>query len=495
MNMCLACVGAGVLAFPYAFRCSGMVLGLVFSTLFALQTYYTLEVISAKMTHAFRPAPGQPEEADADTTWIGPRTFEELCRYYLGQWWYIWAMVSIVLGTIGTLIAFLIIVEDLCEPVFFVIFGRGSFWSSRAFIIGFFALFFAFPISSLRDFHSMQWSALAGAITVALVGIVIIWRGVETWVDSGIPRDVSLAQGSVTILLTLPILCFSWSTQLQVVPVYIELEPQQKNLHAMRQIMVFMVAGCSIVYAAIGAFGYGSFGDATRGNVLLNYAVSDNFASAAKIIMAVHVILAYPVNVFPMRRSLRVLFTCNTYRLNEYDWPWWLRAAVAFVVVFFTATIAILVPRVAVVFGLTGAISVMIQFIIPAMLVWTPHPVLEPLTPAVRRQLQQQLRAQASDADRPDAGGEASVDEADAQASVEDAIGDMSLADEAALVAAERNDAELKAAHNARLRAELPWTDRTMTWVQWSLGVFIGITGVVINVYELVNGKIVVPTA
>ena len=198
-----------------------MVLGLIFSTLFALQTYYTLEVISAKMTRAFRPAPGQPEEADSDTAWIGPRTFEELCRYYLGNTWYVWSMISIVLGTIGSLVAFLIIVEDLCEPVFILIFGRGSFWSSRLFIIGFFALFLAFPISSLRDFHSMQWSALAGAITVALVGIVIVWRGVETWVDSGISRDISLAQNSVTILLTLPILCFSWSAQLQVVPVYI----------------------------------------------------------------------------------------------------------------------------------------------------------------------------------------------------------------------------------------------------------------------------------
>ncbi len=77
-------MGAGVLSFPYAFRCSGLVLGLIASTLFAWQTYYTLVVVSAKMTRAFRPAPNQPEEVDSDTVWIGPRTFEELVRYYLG---------------------------------------------------------------------------------------------------------------------------------------------------------------------------------------------------------------------------------------------------------------------------------------------------------------------------------------------------------------------------------------------------------------------------
>ena len=77
-------VGAGVLSFPYAFRCSGLVLGFIVSTLYAWQTYYTLVVVSAKMTRAFRPAPNQSEKVNSDMVWIGPRTFEELVRYYLG---------------------------------------------------------------------------------------------------------------------------------------------------------------------------------------------------------------------------------------------------------------------------------------------------------------------------------------------------------------------------------------------------------------------------
>jgi hypothetical protein len=190
-----------------------------------------------------------------------------------------------------------------------------------------------------------------------------------------------------------------------------------------------------------------------------------------------------------MRRSLRMLFTCNKYRVNEYDWPVWLRMSVAFVVVFITATIAILIPRVAVVFGLTGAITVMIQFILPAMLVWTPHPVLEPLPPATRKQLLAELNnSNHESASRIDEEG--GIDEH----IIDDALGDMSLAEEDALFMAEAQDAELKQLQNNKLRAELPWTDRTMTWVQWSLGVFIGVSGVVMNIYEMVNGKILGPT-
>lgn len=415
-------------------------------------------------------------------------------------------MVAIILYTIGALIAFLVIIEDLCEPVFFIIFGKDSFWSSRAFIVCFFAYVFAFPISSLRNFHSMLWAAVGGAATIAFVAFFITWHGVDTWASVGVPRDLAMLRGSVTILLMLPILCFSWSSQIQVVPVYIELEPGHKTLPTMSSIMMWMVVSSAFVYALVGTFGYGSFAEATRGNIMLNYALSDNFASVAKVVTALHVILAYPVTVFPARRSMRVLFTCNQYRVNENDWPLWLRLAFSFVLVTITAIVAILVPSVTIVFGISGAITVVIQFFVPAMLVWQPQPMLEPLAPHTRRQLIEELKlgghgnlasapaSSAPSASSERAGGDhapLAVDDADDDQSggAAEAIGDMSLADEEALVAAETEDAVLKYAQNKKLRRELGWKDGFMSWLQMSLGIVIGVSGIVLNVYELIYGK------
>lgn len=83
--------------------------------------------------------------------------------------------------------------------------------------------------------------------------------------------------------------------------------------------------------------GYGTFGSRTRGNILVNYPLSDNFANSAKVIMALHVILAYPVNMFPARRAMRIVFTCGKYKVNEYEWPWYVRVAAALLIVTITA--------------------------------------------------------------------------------------------------------------------------------------------------------------
>lgn len=125
-------------------------------------------------------------------------------------------MILIVIGTIGGLIAYFIIIEGLCEPVFIMIFGQNSFWASRAFIICFFAYVFAFPLCCLRDFHSLQLTSLAALLTAFLVGAVVMWRAIELWVTVGIPRDLVMWQNSFSIFLTLPIFCFAWGCQISV---------------------------------------------------------------------------------------------------------------------------------------------------------------------------------------------------------------------------------------------------------------------------------------
>jgi hypothetical protein len=212
-------------------------------------------------------------------------------------------------------------------------------------------------------------------------------------------------------------------------------------------------------------------------------------------------------------------------------------------------SIAILIPRVTIVFGLMGSTaSVYIQFLIPAMMLLTPHPVLEALPHQVRQQMtaailreklaeeqakQHQERSKhASDEDSAklladaEAGrASASVKAAYSAEGTSVTIGggsdggsvsarythashikshevtppdnsehahleDMAHMDEGLLTLIELQDDELKVRYNRKMRAELPAWDRTMAWLLLVFGGIVCITGTAINIYEIVHGPV-----
>ena len=73
-------------------------------------------------------------------------------------------------------------------------------------------------------------------------------------------------------------------------------------------IAVFSTLGlCAVLYTMTGAFGYLACGSATQGDVLLNFPVADPAAAVARALMAVHVVLAFPVVVLPCRKAIFML--------------------------------------------------------------------------------------------------------------------------------------------------------------------------------------------
>lgn len=73
-------------------------------------------------------------------------------------------------------------------------------------------------------------------------------------------------------------------------------------------VAVFGTLGlCAVLYTFTGAFGYLACGDSIKGDVLLNFPVSDPVAAVARALMAVHVILALPVVVLPCRKAIFML--------------------------------------------------------------------------------------------------------------------------------------------------------------------------------------------
>jgi amino acid permease len=90
---------------------------------------------------------------------------------------------------------------------------------------------------------------------------------------------------------------------------FVELASEHKTLSTMRRILHLTILACGILYLVIALSGYLAFGEDVLGNVLLNFTADDQLVSAAKVIMAFHVVLAFPVNVYPCRRAFRILWS------------------------------------------------------------------------------------------------------------------------------------------------------------------------------------------
>lgn len=310
-------------------------------------------------------------------------TFDELCGVLLGHRAYRLAQASVFVSTYGSLIGFLIIIGDLAQPVAKEWFGAHSPAASTAVLIPSFGLLIALPLSFCKDLHSLRGSSLFAMLTVGFVSACVIWRGSQaagtTAFGEGEGKDsgvrVQWFQGT-SVFVGLPISIFSLANHLQVVPVVCE-QPRRVRYHMgiPASLAITLVA---LLYMATGLFGYIRFGGGTPGNILNGFGNGDKVVDVAKGVMAVHVVLAFPVMLFPARRALELVML----RVKE---GWTLPLSPTqrvcgmkhtplithnVTVVLLCSLVGVLIPKVQVVFGLLGATMAVSQiYIFPALMV------------------------------------------------------------------------------------------------------------------------------
>lgn len=130
------------------------------------------------------------------------------------------------------------------------------------------------------------------------------------WESDENGNTISLWPKSIEgVIAGLPIIMFALSCQVNVISIYEELETA--SLKRMSIVSNNTVLVCMIVYLLAGGFGYLEFGSATLDNILTNFCVSvtgDPFVIAAYICITVTVVMAFPLNIFPCRYTLDIIF-------------------------------------------------------------------------------------------------------------------------------------------------------------------------------------------
>ena len=414
-NIASATLGAGALTLPYALRKSGLIFGVFWLALGMLTTIYSIKLL-IDVIEAVRFSPA----------WKGPRnldSYEGLSLHLFGPKMEHFVEAQIIIFCYGTAIAYVVAVGDILDPVRKLDFMPEAFKDhyGRQLVMVLFWALLMLPLSFLKNVNSLRFSSLLGVCSILiLVAATIYHCSINRLTDwdydcktphdasgSGCADDIEYFVLDGTTALTIPLIMLAYTCQVNVFSIYQELNDATPK--KMMKISWLGMGGiCFVVYALMGVFGYLDFLGDTQGNILKNsdFDPSSNvFIAIAFVAIALTVVVAFPLVVFPCRDSIFSIIlqpkieeredAVQQARINPdlYDVasassshvympgpgaaggqpriykkpPNWMHYSVSFSISFSALIIALVIPNIQVVFQFLGGLcSSVLCFVLPA---------------------------------------------------------------------------------------------------------------------------------
>lgn len=361
-------LGAGILALPYAMSLLGWLFGSILLVAVGLTSSYSIRLLleSARIVGAI-----SYEE-------LGHAVFPRFGRRLV---------VSLTLVLIfGSLTAFFVIIADTITPSLQNIVGNDHSWyTHREFLLTLVAIVIVFPLCLLRSIHALErWSFLAVGIIFGFSLLVIIeairsLHNGSAGPDSDgnnpdVGANVKLVSGSWGMFEALPIICLAFTCQTMIFPIWQSLrlgpsvphtgagavDPSTQTSAAtglassgrMWRVVNWALVLCSCLYLPVGILGFFDFGLSTKGDVLNNYPESAMFYDFVRLGFTLAICIHYPIVHFGFRMA--ILSTWYGSWSEQENRKRFMVITVATVIC--SLLLALALPNLSTVFGLTGAL-------------------------------------------------------------------------------------------------------------------------------------------
>ncbi|KAG7348406.1 transmembrane amino acid transporter [Nitzschia inconspicua] len=292
-NLCSATLGAGILALPFAFYQAGFVFGSLLLLISAWATSSSIALL-VKACDEYR----QP-------------TYEKIVEQGLGRRARNVVEVSILIFCLGTAVGYVIAVGDIMERLVYMTRAQKRMAMSVCWFVA------MLPLSCLKRMQSLQCASsvgIASIFTLVLAATVhLIHPPEDEFYDepSTITNTlVGPAGGSwISVVQACPIFFYAFSCQVNVAQIYEELPGRYgtEKIQAMGWVTWAAVAICGTLYAGISIVTLIDFGNGVKPNILSCYDLSvpgEPLLHVAVFAMALAVIMAFPLNIFPARVSI-----------------------------------------------------------------------------------------------------------------------------------------------------------------------------------------------
>jgi amino acid permease len=312
-NLCSATLGAGVLALPFALYQAGLVCGFILLLASAWATSASIQLL-VKASDRFQ-----------------LNTYEKTVQHVLGKQARQVVEISILIFCGGTAVAYLIAVGDILQQVQEMTPATKRLAMSGVWLVA------MLPLSCLKRMQSLQCASTVGimsigtlllAATVHLIQDYYMAENVnEPLLDSSHRFDVGsflwpLHNSWLSVLRACPIVVFAFSCQVNVCQIYDELPSSRSfamnqngamnmgdaaKVKLMNKVTWTAVGLCGLLYSSISVVTLIDFGEGLKPNILSCYNLTrphNGLLHAAFIGMALAVVMAFPLNIFPARVSI-----------------------------------------------------------------------------------------------------------------------------------------------------------------------------------------------
>ncbi|KAG8274062.1 putative sodium-coupled neutral amino acid transporter 10 isoform X2 [Homalodisca vitripennis] len=354
MTLANSIIGVSVLAMPFCYKQCGIVLAsimlVVSSIMSRLACYYLIKA----------------------ATLARRRNFEFLAFHTFGPTGKLTVELSIIGFMLGTCVAFFVVMGDLGPAILGPLLDVGNPSSIRASVLIAIAMLVVLPLGLLRNVDSL---AAISAITIAFyICLVLKVMGEATthllawdWMDKvHLWRPAGLLQ-------CIPIFSMALSCQTQLFEIFDSIP--NASLDKMTVIVGSAVNLCTLMYMAMGFFGYVAFcTQPFSGNLMLSFSPTPT-SEVIKMGFVLSIAVSFPLVIFPCRASLHSLLFRRgipphqellsvTNHMTEGRFK-----CLTFAIVAVSLVTGILIPNIELVLGLVGStIGVLICIMMPATL-------------------------------------------------------------------------------------------------------------------------------
>ncbi|CAJ1991212.1 amino acid transporter / AAT1.2 [Leishmania donovani] len=349
LNLASSSIGAGIIALPYAFNASGLVMAIIYMFMIAYLTIYSYYLLGQAGTKT-----GLRNYEQIVRTLLGPGAdyFLAFCMWFLS----FGGEVSYVISVKDVLTAFL---EDADNTPAFLL----NIWGQRllTFLVWLVAML---PLCLPKEINSLRYFSCVAIVFIVYFVIAMVVHSAQNGLRADPRPEIRMFTTGNTAVSGMSTFIFAFLSQLNAYESYEEMNnPTPLRLTLGATISVGIVF---VLYFLAGLFGYLDFGTEMTGSALKKYnPVKDVMMGVGYVGILFKLCVGFGLHMIPVRDAI---YHCV--RVDVHTFAWWKNACVCAFMALLSLVAGLFIPSINVVFGLVGGFSGgFIGFIYPSFMV------------------------------------------------------------------------------------------------------------------------------
>ncbi|KAG5497511.1 hypothetical protein JKF63_03775 [Porcisia hertigi] len=349
LTLASSSIGAGIIALPFAFKASGLVMGIVYMVGIAYLSVYSYYLLGQAGTKT------------------GLRNYEQIVRTLLGPGADYLLAFCMWLLSFGGEVSYMISVKDILTA-----FAEDSdktpallqnIWGLRL-LTSLVWLVFMLPLCLPKEINSLRYFSCAAVVFIVYFVIAMVVHSAQNGLRADPRPEIRMVTTGNEAVAGMATFMFAFLSQLNAYESYAEMaRPTPLRLTVASALSVAIVF---VLYMFAGLFGYLDFGAEASDTALKQYhPVRDPMMGVGYAGLLFKLCVGFGLHMIPVRDAI---YHCV--RVDVEAIAWWKNACVCGTMAFLSLIAGLFIPNIKVVFGLVGGFSGgFIGFIYPSLMV------------------------------------------------------------------------------------------------------------------------------